>query len=210
MSGRVIPFDAGVHKAVDALLPWYVNGTLSPEEHDYVHKHVGACVQCRREAEWLRGLHAACVVAGSTPAGAKAFGRLRRQLEASRPAKASGLLQRIASPWTRWALAASVLVAVLAIPLMRDSDAPALYRSLAAPQSVARTGSLIVVFDPATTEADLRGALRKARARVVDGPTQSNAYVLDVARERRDEAVRSLRSERSVILVEPLSSEASP
>jgi len=52
--------------------------------------------------------------------------------------------------------------------------------------------------------------LRKAGARLVDGPTQSNAYVLDVSAGQRDDAMRALRSERSVVLVERLSNEAGP
>jgi len=214
MTGRVLRLEAGVHKVVDALLPWYINGTLSREEHDYVHRHVAECALCRHEVEWLRQLHAACVAAESTPDGAKALGHLRRQLEAPRVAgEASGRTRR---PWqldgkqVRWALAASVLVGVLAVALVRQNDAPALYRTLAAPESAARTGSLIVVFDPTTTEADLRRMLRKAGARLVDGPMQSNAYVLDVPAGQRDHAIRALRSERSVVLVERLSNEAGP
>ena len=73
-----------------------------------------------------------------------------------------------------------------------------------------RNGSLIVVFDPATTEAELRRILREADARLVDGPTRANAYVLDVPAERRDVALRALRSERSVLLVERLTQEGKP
>jgi hypothetical protein len=214
MTGRVLRLEVGVHKVVDALLPWYVNGTLSREEHDYVHRHLSECALCRHEVEWLRELHAACVAAESTPDGAKALGNLRRQLEAPRVAgeapSGGGRRWSLDGNRVRWAVAASVLVGVLAVALVRQDDAPALYRTLAAPESAARTGSLIVVFDPTTTEADLRRMLRKAGARLVDGPTQSNAYVLDVPAEQRDDAMRALRSERSVVLVERLSNEAGP
>jgi anti-sigma factor RsiW len=212
MTGRVLQFDAGAHKVVDALLPWYVNGTLSAEEHEYVRQHLGECAQCRREADWLRELHAACVAAQATPEGSKALAPLRRHLEA--PRSGSGLWDRLrhawagSGAWGGWAVAASVLVGLLAVSSIRDSSAPALYRTLAAPESAARTGSLIVVFDPSTTEANLRRMLREAGARVIDGPTQSNAYVLDVPAERRDDAMRALHAERSVILVERLSQEA--
>jgi hypothetical protein len=50
----------------------------------------------------------------------------------------------------------------------------------------------------------LRRILRGAGARVVDGPTESNAYVLDVPAERRMLALQRLRAERAVVLVEPL------
>ena len=47
----------------------------------------------------------------------------------------------------------------------------------------ASSASLVVVFDPAATESDFRRSLRAAGARIVDGPTQANAYLLDVPPE---------------------------
>ena len=70
------------------------------------------------------------------------------------------------------------------------------------------TGSLVVVFDPATTEADLRRMLRDIGARLIDGPTRTNAYVLEVPETRREQAVRVLRNERAVVLVESLGPKA--
>jgi hypothetical protein len=46
--------------------------------------------------------------------------------------------------------------------------------------------------------------LRKAGARVADGPTQTNAYVLKVGAEQQVEAVQALRAEPAVVLVEQL------
>ena len=43
MTGRVLPLNASEHAAVDALLPWYVNGTLRGEELERVERHVAAC-----------------------------------------------------------------------------------------------------------------------------------------------------------------------
>jgi anti-sigma-K factor RskA len=213
MSGRVLQFESGVHKVVDALLPWYVNGTLEGDELEYVQRHLMECAQCLKEAEWLRELYAACAAAESMSGASGALGKLRRALEAAPPAK-SGFSAwgrrawRSSGAWTRWSVAASLaLVVVLAASALR-TDAPALYRTLGAGSTMSSpSGSLIVVFDPATAEADLRRILRAAGARLVDGPTQSNAYVLDVPAERRPDAMRVLRAERAVVLVERLSPE---
>ena len=62
------------------------------------------------------------------------------------------------------------------------------------------------MFDPAVTELDLRRMLRAVGARIVDGPTQANAYLLDVAPEAREQALRALKVDRRVVLVEPLGS----
>jgi len=209
MTGHVLQFESGVHKLVDALLPWYVNGTLTPEELSYVQKHLDECGPCRQEADWLRELHAACIAAESTPGGAAALRNLRRQFEGRGPDRAGRVRARSGS-WTRWSLAASFIVlAAFAVSVMRDSVV-APYHTLASTSGVAGKGSLIVVFDPAATEAELRRILREAGARMVDGPTQSNAYVLDVPPARLDAATRALRSDHAVILVERLSQEGNP
>jgi hypothetical protein len=111
--------------------------------------------------------------------------------------------------WPRWAVAASLALAVIVgASLLRDASVPALYRTLGAAGGTDAKGSMIVVFEPATTEADLRRILRKADARLVDGPTRSNAYVLYVPAEQREEAMRALRAERAVVLVERLGPES--
>ena len=214
MTGQVLRFGSSVHKVVDALLPWYVNGTLQGEELEGVRRHLCECELCQQEAEWLRELHAACVAAESVPSASNAFRGLRRRLEAPPPDKRFADSPRVASrsTWTRWALAASVAIAVvLGASVLRDTNAPSLYRTLGASGSSGQTtGSMIVVFDPATTEAELRRILRSADARVVDGPTQANAYVLDVPAGERQDALRTLRSQRAVVLAEPLLPENAP
>jgi len=49
--------------------------------------------------------------------------------------------------------------------------------------------------------------LRKADARLVDGPTQTNAYVIQVPADAQQNAMRTLRAEHAVVLVEPLGPE---
>ncbi len=209
MTGRVLPFESGAHKVVDALLPWYVNGTLEGDELECVRQHLGECARCRQESEWLRQLHAACVAAESVPGASSAFRNLRRRLESrsTEDGRRTWLRAGLRSnTWIPWSVAASLVVIVmLAASVLQEISAPALYRTLGASSTPSRmSGSLIVVFDPATTEADLRRILREAGARVVDGPTQANAYVLEVPAERRQDALHALRAEHAVVLVEPL------
>lgn len=213
MSGRVLQFESGVHKVVDALLPWYVNGTLEGDELEYVQRHLVECSQCVKEAEWLRELYAACIASEVMPGTSGPLRKLRRALEAPPPTKpgfSAGVRRewRSGNAWARWSVAASLALVVLLASVLRDTDAPALYRTLGASSSTSHTsGSLIVVFDPAATEADLRRILRAAGTRLVDGPTQSNAYVLDVPTARRQDALRALRAERAVVFVEQLGPE---
>ena len=67
MTGRVLPLHGSEHTAVDALLPWYVNGTLRGEELARVKEHLTACDQCRREVDWLRDVFAACAAIAPIP-----------------------------------------------------------------------------------------------------------------------------------------------
>lgn len=210
MTGRVLQLDPAAHKVADVLLPWFVNGTLEGDELDFVQNHLGSCGSCQREVEWLRELHAACVAGEDDPDAASALRQLRRKLEKSR--RDGGVMARLrelwgrGGRWSRWVIATE-LVAIVALGawLLPSPDSPALYRTLAASNSKApTTGNLVVVFEPSTTEADLRRILRDAGARIVDGPTAANAYVLDVPAQRQDQALQALRSERAAVLVAPL------
>src|SRR5262249_8316099 len=150
---NVVHFDPATHKIVDALLPWFVNGTLDDEERALVQKHVEQCERCRREVAWLTELHAACAAPNAAPAVQK----LRQQLMTSRSARAI-------APWPR-ALTAAQLAAILVLgyAVVQSTLPSTPYRTLGAADSAARaTASLVVVFDPATPEADLRRMLRDA------------------------------------------------
>jgi anti-sigma factor RsiW len=216
VTGRVLQFDPAAHKVADVLLPWLVNGTLEGDELAFVQQHVATCARCQREVEWLREFHAACVAGESEPnaSTSAAFRSLRHKLDArpkDRDIVAWSDRWRLGRSWTRWVIAAQlVVIVVLGGVVIVGDDSPAVYRTLSSSsEGAATTASLVVVFDPATTEADLRRMLRDIGARLIDGPTRTNAYVLEVPETRREQAVRVLRNERAVVLVERLDSKAS-
>jgi anti-sigma factor RsiW len=200
------PIDPAAHKVADVLLPWFVNGTLASDERVFVEAHLQDCAQCRREVAWLRDLRTACVTASeSSTAAAPAARRLRRNLDARGP------LARRQQPEWRWALVGA-FAAVIAVGTawIATSEDDARYRTLGVHEAAApRSGTVVVVFDPATTELELRRIVRAAGARIVDGPTQSNAYVLDVPPAQAQGVLKSLKAERAVVLAERLDSGAS-
>jgi hypothetical protein len=210
MTARIIPFDAAAHKVAHVLLPWLVNGTLKGDELAFVQRHLDECQDCRHEVEWLRELHAACIAGEATPGASVAFRNLRRELEAPRVGRDSmGRLHQLRARtrrWWQWAIAAEfAVIVVLGSLLLTSTDRPALYRTLGAGNAgTPATGSLVVVFDPATSVADVQRILRSAGARIVDGPTQANAYVLEVPVGQTTRAARAIKSERATLLVEPL------
>lgn len=108
------------------------------------------------------------------------------------------------TPWVRWALAAQLAVIVVLGAVVADIRPPAAaYRTLGSAGAAADTGRIVVVFDPGITEADMRRILRIAGARVVDGPTSGNAYVLALAPERMASALAMFGSQQSVLFAAP-------
>lgn len=210
MTDRVIRFDAAAHKVAHVLLPWLVNGTLKGDELELVQRHLDKCQDCRHEVEWLRELHAACIAGEAMPGASVAFRRLRRELEAPRQGRDAIAWLRLSGERTRqwwpWAIAAEfAVIIVLGGLLLTSTDGPAPYRTLGAGSArTPATGSLVVVFDPATSAAEMQRILRSAGARIVDGPTQANAYVLEVSPGQTDRAAKAIKAERATRMIEPL------
>ena len=69
-------------------------------------------------------------------------------------------------------------------------------------------GKLFDLFKPDAPEAELRAMLMRNQARIVDGPTAADAYVLQVAADRRPAVLARLKSDRNVSLAEPLATDA--
>jgi hypothetical protein len=64
--------------------------------------------------------------------------------------------------------------------------------------------AVAVMFNPGITESDLRRLLLGVGARIVDGPSSTDVYVLEIPAERTDQALRALRAEPGVRLAERL------
>jgi hypothetical protein len=96
-------------------------------------------------------------------------------------------------------------VAVLVVPVLKPAPAP--YHTLGSAPPPA-TGNAIVIFRPDTSEQELRQTLNANGARLVDGPTAADAYVLHLPAERRDAVLVRLRADHDVVLAEPINAEA--
>jgi anti-sigma factor RsiW len=221
MSGRVLPLKGSEHTVVDALLPFYVNGTLQGDELDRVEQHLGGCEHCRREVDWLRDVFAACEEIAPIPETPLADTGRIPAITGGLPASArrvgsGGWRGRVSSgwaatqPWARMLMAAQLAgLAVLGAMLVSETRDEAPYRTLGAQARAAPLGdSIAVMFDPAITEGEMRLLLDGVGARIVDGPTATAAFVLAVPAGHSDAAVRKLRTERKVLFAEPLGAQA--
>ena len=226
--GRVLPLKGGEHTAVDALLPFYVNGTLRGDELERVEQHLEGCEHCGREVEWLRDVFAACEAVAPVPETPLAdTGRIQElaghlRESASRPRAAAstvgaaGWHGRVSTawaatqPWARMLLAAQLAgLAILGTMLVAETRDDAPYRTLGAYTRATPAGdSIAVMFDPAMTEGEMRRLLASAGARIVDGPTATAAFVLEVPAGRSGAALQRLRAERKVVFAEPLGAPA--
>lgn len=218
MSTRVVNLDSA-HGEVRDLLPWFVAGTLDETETRLVDAHLQTCAVCRGELEWERQLREANNVALPSRDVDRAFAALRTRLPA--PVRATPSWRErlqawrenaLPRPWLGWALAAQTaviagLVVVLASTRLPTTDEARTYRALSRPQTT-EPARLVVAFAPHTEVAELRRVLLASAARIVDGPTAADAYILAVAPEKLDIAVQQLRAEKSVLLVQSLEARA--
>ena len=206
------PIDALHLEAQDAL-PWLANGTLAGAELERVQAHVEACAHCRADLALLRTVHAAGPGPDLDFDADRALARLMPQLGAAPASEQPGLLQRWRNrmaandrTWLRAAVAAQFCaIAVLAALLARPSgqpDSPDSYRALGAAgaNGMAR---VVVTFRPDTPEAELRRIVRASGARIVGGPTVTDAWLVG-ADGRLDPVLARLRAEPAVTLAEPL------
>jgi len=220
MSGRILSFAKSSHQSAQELLPWFLNGTLDADESGQVEQHLHTCAACRSELQCLRELQSAYVESDLAPAAEAAFGRLLPRLAPPAPAdrrRASGAGAGAAWPglfpvWLKIALAAQFgVIFALGWAVLQPERSASAFHVLSAPGAPAHVaGDLVVVFDPAAPQREVERILLRAGARVVDGPTSSNGWVLAVPKGGVQPALAGLRAEPLVMLAAPLGAETSP
>ena len=201
----IIRLNGDPHAQVQRLLPWYVNGALVGEDEAQVEGHLADCPECREDLKAEQALARQIrtlpndVERGWAALKARVEGSGRDQRkDAARPLFG----RRITLGWAVAAQAASlaVLIPIVALTLSRPQP---LYRTLGSAPSAA-SGNLVVIFKPDSSEQTLGAILTRNRARIVDGPTSTDAYVLHVAQDRRAAVLARLKSDRNISLAEPI------
>ncbi len=212
-------------REIEELLPWYVNGALSPAETATVEQHLARDPACRAELEECRAL-ARLLEAHETatwqPKPA-AFDRLLADIDRLDAAPAPA---RTDPPWwrrileglrntpapARWTLATqSLALAALALALLLPTQPvdPG-YETLSdSPPALTAEPRLRVVFDDAMNVGELRALLHDVTGHIVAGPTPLGVYTIAVTDgespdDALDQAVTALRAHPGVRLVEPL------
>lgn len=115
--------------------------------------------------------------------------------------------------WRNWALAAQcVVIAGLGVLLWpavggEDAAAPA-YRALG--NGAVAAPDVVVMFQPDARLEHVQRVLQASGARIVDGPTVTGAYLVDVDAARMPQLLAALRADPAVRLAEPLGAGAAP
>jgi len=196
----IIRLNGDPHAQTQHLLPWYVTGALGDEETARIETHLLECAECREDAAIEQAL--ARQVRTLPCDVERGWAALKSRIDGVKaaPRKPTLFGRRIPIGWAVAAQAASLAVLV---PVLAFAPFKPLYRTLGAAPAAA-SGNLIVVFKPEASEATLRGILVRNQARIVDGPTATDAYVLRVDPVRHAAVLARLRSDPAVALAEPL------
>jgi anti-sigma factor RsiW len=223
------------HLEAQEALPWLANGTLAGTELERVQAHVETCAHCRADLAALSTMRAAGAATDLDFDPERALARLMPRLDrpaaaddapapcavlaASKAPDAPGLLRRWRArlaandgTWLRAAVAAQcAVIAVLAVLLARPAavpEAPENYRALGA-SGANGMARLVVAFRPDTPERELRRIVRSSGARIVGGPTVTDAWLVG-ADGRLAPVLARLRAEPAVTLAEPLFADERP
>lgn len=205
--GRILPFTNDPHRETRDLMPWLITGRLEPEEQARVEAHLAACAECSRELAAERSL--AGEVAELPIATGIGWAAMRDRLDSAarqaafvpvaQPPRRRFTMRRIG---TVLAAQAALLAAAVAVTLRVEAPIAPYHALGAAPAAVG--GNAIIVFRPDAQAETISRLLRDSDARLVDGPTAANAYVLHIPDARRAQTLGRLRSEAAVVLAEPL------
>lgn len=217
------------HEETALLLPWYANGTLSPEETRRVEQHLDHCPACRAELEQYRVLEAR-VQEQSGPTWQPPSGHFEQlMMEIDRletpviPVRSKPSIRQRLMDWlretphpVRWTLAAESLALAALVLVVLLPGQPVVkpgFETLSSVTSPARPAGprLRVGFDPAIRIGDLQSLLQAINGQIVAGPSALGIYTVALDAKDRPEAALGhaltvLRTHRQVLLAEPLPS----
>ena len=208
---RILPFTVNPHRETRDLMPWLITGRLEPEEQARVEAHLAVCERCSVD---LAGERALASEVGELPiATGIGWAAMRDRLDtaarqasfvpAPPPVRRRPTLRQIG---TILAAQAALLAAAVTITLRVEAPMAPYHALGSAPSAVG--GNAIIVFRPDARESDISRLLKANNARLVDGPTAANAYVLHIPETARAPALDRLRSNAAVVLAEPLDTAA--
>ncbi len=210
MKARILPLDSAEHRSAQDLLPWFVNGTLGAAEASSVARHLAGCERCQKDAAeqaQLRASAPATPVAGDVD---RDWAVLRSRIEAFAPAPTHRPEGASPRGWRRWlpftVAVQGALIFALVLVLIAGPSREERYGALGA-QPAASEANAVAVFRGDATSEQMRDALQAVEARIVGGPTITDAYLLRIGNPT-PQVLSRLRAQPGVLRVEALQEEA--
>lgn len=204
MSDPIVTGDA--HREAEELLPWYVTGQLDPGDRKRVEDHLAACTGCRRmlatEHRLIDEFRA------WTPEVDSGWQRLRARIEprlAIRPrvVQSTREFRRLLNrPAVAMLAAAQLAFVVFAGGVLLSLNQPA-YHALGSAE-VPIAANMLVIFQPDSTDKDIRDLLKASGASLVSGPTAADAYLVHVAPDQRATALAKFQADDHVRVAQPI------
>ena len=191
-------------------LPWYVNGTLDPEERYAMDRYIAEHPEVTSKLEWHRRL-ALDVRKLWQPAVYEPAGLVRalEMIRTRRPVSTVTWWQRISAkldalgmtPRVAGIAALFVIVAQAALigVMQRPGEVDSGHAEYRSTSGNADMGPFIrISFRPETKEFDIRMLLVGLGATYVGGPSQLGDYYVFVPRDHIDQAVKQLKASQHV------------
>ena len=165
------------HDEIDLLLPWYVNDTLDPAEHDRVANHVVACAECQESAALLAEVQAAVVRNKATPIVPQPqVNDLLDSLSTANPVRQPDWPQSR----TFFAAAAITLLLIATLILTNQDDrqgTPQTFETATSSQDGTSMDYVLrIQFESGTSRTDRDRVLQDIGARDVSGGTDEGSY----------------------------------
>jgi hypothetical protein len=210
---------------IEALLPWYVSGTLDAKSRARVERYLEAHPEVKAHVALAREEADAAIAANEAIAapGRDALDRLRASVAAApRRKPVAGLLSQVSDRFADWlsgfsppqlafaGAAAALLLAlqagVIGALVMERAAAPT-YQTAGGEEKAGEGLELLVGFSPAATAQEITDLLKRLDAVVADGP-KAGLYRLRFpgakeSDEDRKEAIEALKQSGIVMSVLP-------
>jgi len=165
------------HDGIDLLLPWYVNDTLEPAEHDRVTRHVAACAECGESVSLLAEIQTAVVRNKATPIVPQP--RIDELLDSISTGNPLRHFDRQQSR-TFFAAAAVTLLLIATLILSNQEDRsgnPQQFKTATSSQDSASMDYVLTIqFESGTSPADRDRILQDIGARDVSGGSDEGSY----------------------------------
>lgn len=169
-------WSASNHDDVWELIPWYVNGSLPPEDLATINRHVISCPECAVEVARQRGIAGSISIDEPyTSSAAGSWKKLSSQIKSERslPAHRWAILNRFA-PSPRGMMFGGACAAACMIAVFTYMPGVGEFRTLTRPGSP----STMIKFQTVSEMAPerLEALMMEHGLELVDGPSASGVY----------------------------------